>query len=429
MLTQKQVLNWYKKHLKEIQLPWDSSHRQYRILDFNGRMHKIRKQISRPEQLLPFIERWPPQKVYYSLARWLNPKRMGPKKIVGPGYLIADNTLLSLDLGFDIDNEDLEEARLTTNKLLGTMSRMGFKPEYVAFSGSKGFHIVYKETKTSLPPNPKQRESFLSDLRKAFISKHLINTIGKESVDWPRSTNTRQIFKLPGSLDASTGATVQKLTNTQLQAKTDQIIKNHIPFIGTKERQGMLRNQLKTNPEQMTGTRRKPHTPRKEPRKAEGTCPTSPSTYTETFITNKVKGTKDRYVLFLHYEKNTKRYKKDLKRIKKAYNVGFAAVYQDDQEITILCPQTFQRRRLAKIIHATKSNNKNEMEKFGQQYLPVNTKTRLIRTHGTFKGRQSLAHTKFINKHAPCTPQKTEGRNELKFVIARFQHGPKKQKL
>ena len=408
MISKKEIVDYYKENIEKIQLPWDSSRRQYRMLCYDKTFRKIKRQIKKPEQLMPYIKEYKPLAIYYTVARWQNPKTTGPKKII-KGYQIADNLILGMDLIFDIDNpKDLDSARKTALKILDIVPN---KLLYIVFSGSKGFHLVFKDD-TKLPKNPKDRESYLFKKRKDYIVKHLDNI----EFDKEMSFNTRQILKVPGTL-TKTGAIVTKLTKKQLQKPFTYIIKNHISFLSEGKRSGMLR--------QMTGWKCELPSPRQRALTGdERSDPiSSPNFYIEHFITNEILGCKNRFVLFLHYPLETTLYKRDIKRLMKKYNLGDIFVFKDEQEITALCPRTFQHKRLVKILNASKTTKKYEQGKFRKQFFAVNPNTKIINSfnQSETRARKSKGHSAFINLFTKYQPKETEGKKQIKRIKAKMQ--------
>lgn len=418
MISKQDIKIWYLLNISKIQLPWDSSKRQYKFLCYDGEWRKIRKQIRKPEQLLPYIERYKPLAIYYSLGIWQNPIKLGPR-IDTQGYRAVDQNLLSLDLGIDIDEPNLEIARKKALKILDIANKK-YQLLYIAFSGSKGFHLVFKDHQ-KLPNTPKQREEQVLENRKFFILNHLKGLV---EFDEGRSLNTRQVFKLPGTLVVKTGAVAQILTKEQLNKPIKDIIKYHIPFLNEESRSGML-SRINRIAKQMTESGVKSRSPsQRSMEKERSGLISSPRFYFEHFITNEVIGCNDRYVLFLHYPLRIKRYKKDIKRLIKIYRLEEVFVFKDKEEITAVCPRTFDNRRLVKILNASKSNKKYEQNKFGKEFFAINSKTTLFDVYTGPVSKticKSKGHSSFINKFIKYIPKKTEGKNQIRKIKAKFK--------
>jgi len=418
MISKKDIKIWYLLNISKIQLPWDSSKRQYKFLCYDGSWRKLRKQISRPEQLMPYIEKYSPLAIYFTLGRWQNPVKLGPKANI-KGYRVTDHNLLSLDFGIDIDDPDLEKARKKALKILNIIKKE-YQPLYIAFSGTKGFHLVFKDHQ-KLSNTPKQREEQVLKNRKIFIVKHLKNI----KFDIDRSFNTRQVFKVPGTLVAKTGSVVQILTEEQLRKPIRYLIKNKIDFIDNIHRQGML-GRIKRVAKQMTyGKNNLPNTSQRISEKERTCLISSPQYYFENFITNEVIGCKDKYVLFLHYPLGLNRYKKDIKRLIRVYRLERVFVFKDKEEITAVCCRTFDNRRLVKILNASKSNKKYEQGKFKKQFFAVNSGTTLFDILSGFQFNtfcKSNGHSSFINQFVLYSPKKIEGKNQVRKIKAKFKY-------
>ncbi|MBW2981960.1 hypothetical protein KY343_03715 [Candidatus Woesearchaeota archaeon] len=416
MISKKDIKTWYLLNINKIQLPLDSSKRQYKFLCYNGEWRKIRKQIRRPEQLLPYIEKYKPLSIYYTLGKWQNPVKLGSKRET-KGYRVSDHNLLSLDFGIDVDDPNLEVARRNALKILNIMKK-DYPLLYIAFSGSKGFHLVFKDTQ-NLSNAQIQREEKLSDFRKIYISQNLRDI----KFDVGRSLNTRQVFKVPGTLAAKTGSVVQILTEEQLKQPINKLIKD-IDFIDDIHRSGMF-SRIQREAKQMTRVTDSSVTPSAKNLGAKGADLTiAPKFYFESFITNQVIGCKDRYVLFLHYPLGTKKYKRDIKKLDKIYRLGEVFVFKDEEEITAVCCRTFAHRRLVKILNASKSTKKFEQSKFGKQFFAVNSKTILLDVvvKHSFKSLcKSKGHSAVINCFIKYSPEKTEGKNKVKKVKVKFK--------
>jgi DNA primase catalytic subunit len=121
----------------------DLSHRHFRLLLPQGTFLKVPVRICSPAALQRWLTRYRPSDVYYSTSCWLVPENLGRRERTP----LADNIFLSSDIVFDIDRspfslENLECAREDTRRLVAFCHHHGLPVKYVAFSGSKGFHVV-----------------------------------------------------------------------------------------------------------------------------------------------------------------------------------------------------------------------------------------------------------------------------------------------
>jgi len=107
----------------------------------------------------------------------------------------------------------------------------------------------------------------------------------------------------------------------------------------------------------------------------------------------------------------------------KKYNLGDIFVFKDEQEITALCPRTFQHKRLVKILNASKTTKKYEQGKFRKQFFAVNPNTKIINSfnQSETRARKSKGHSAFINLFTKYQPKETEGKKQIKRIKAKMQ--------
>ena len=121
-----------------------------------------------------------------------------------PAPILLDHLVV-----FDIDKTPfcrrrLESARKVADSLLNWLEKNeNLELKYVAYSGSKGFHIVLKDLdreKFSLP-DPRKRNNSLKMRGKNYCKEYLMLF----DVDKTVTADTRRIIRLPSSLHGKTG--------------------------------------------------------------------------------------------------------------------------------------------------------------------------------------------------------------------------------
>jgi hypothetical protein len=140
--------------------------------------------------------------VYYSTSTWLNPHKLGRRSEED----IYDSLFLKNDIFFDIDfkpfsAENLEKARQEAIILLAYLRSRRIPVKYMAFSGSKGFHISCQDSK-SYAGNPLQRELATLEARKALVAE--VESEGIK-IDGKITADTRRIVRVPGTVNSKSG--------------------------------------------------------------------------------------------------------------------------------------------------------------------------------------------------------------------------------
>jgi DNA primase catalytic subunit len=120
----------------------DVKFRHFRLRLLDATFHKVKQKIRSSEDLREYLTKYVPMDVYYSTATWLNPHLIASRLDKD----LLKNIYLSCDLSFDIDVSNkirtLAEAQTQAATVLDFLESKGFKNRYIAFSGSKSFHIV-----------------------------------------------------------------------------------------------------------------------------------------------------------------------------------------------------------------------------------------------------------------------------------------------
>jgi len=97
--------------------------------------------------------------------------------------------------------------------------------------------------------------------------------------------------------------------------------------------------------------------------------------YEQTFMTNKVPGLRDRYILILRYDnKDMNWIKKKLSWLQKEYNLTEIFIFEDKESAYGVCLKTFQRKRINKIMKRSYADNMREQTRFTRLRMPIGPK-------------------------------------------------------
>ncbi len=353
--------HFYQHHPPDLSAITDLSHRHFRFLLPRGRFLKIRDRIRNDAVLQKWLIRYRPSDVYYSTSCWLVPENLGRRERTP----VSDNIFLSSDIVFDIDRSPfshvaLDQAREDTLDLLDFCRDHHLPVKYIAFSGSKGFHVVCTDQYRYDNTDPFAREDMAREVRRDVISRVQAEGIG---FDEKITADTRRILRVPGTLNSKTGFACTRLTAGQLEQPAREILK-YIPRVDP-------------------GTPLIPHAGDESPlrgcRIISWLChrfgvrskPETPVTYA-TFLINAVPGIR-RQVPFFDYSprRNVQKIASELSGLQETYGLSDIYLYRSDKEISAVCLRTFPLRRLEKIISASGSRNFGTLLKYKQLFLRI----------------------------------------------------------
>lgn len=198
---------------------YNSRFRQYRFRIRDNVFMKVKAKIRNAKELKALIEQYKPIDVYQTVAWWLNPNTLGPKRIKKAGYRILNNFFLGSDYIMDFDLKDYASEEEMVDNLCRArllLERMGMK-EHTVIKTGKGRQLLVtdfdKWVKLSIG-NPMDREYAYG-----FKMKLLTETMMKSGIKWDDkvSTDTRRIFRTPGTLHQN-GNTIKILETTSPKA-------------------------------------------------------------------------------------------------------------------------------------------------------------------------------------------------------------------
>ncbi len=355
--------SFYQHHLPDLSVITDLPHRHFRILLPRGSFLKLQDRIRSEEVLRRWLVRYRPSDVYYSTSCWLVPENLGRRERTP----LSDNIFLSSDIVFDIDRSpfsdaNLELARQDTLRLLRFCDDHRLATKYVAFSGSKGFHVICADPCRYDDPSPLVREDRAKEARREIIARVLEEDI---AIDTRITADTRRIIRVPGTINSKTGYVCTVLTREQLAEPVGTILKYiprvnaGTPLIPAKGDDGPLRGtRIISWLCHRFGVRSKP---------------VSRFSYS-TFLVSSVPGTPLQVPLFTFPPyRRTERIEPLLRALQEQYGLSDIYLYRSTTGISAICLRTFPLRRLEKIIKASGSANYGTLVKYRQLFFRVGT--------------------------------------------------------
>jgi len=401
---------FYRENAPDLTGITEPHRRQFRFHLRHG-FRKLPRQVRSAEDLRRWLVRLAPLDAYYSVARWLSPTSVGPMPLDREN--MAANLFLGADLVFDIDvaplsRSNLEKAQAIAREAIGHLdARFGSRPRYVAFSGGKGFHLVYDDP---FPPqgvaDPFERERIAAERRKELAEEMLAASI---AIDAPITCDTRRILRVPGTVNSKTNYVCTVLQEKDLHTSPRELLAR-IPRCapGILERgndailwiAGSVLGRL------------------------ERAGVSSPSTYS-SYLTNRVLGTADRHVPFFRFPR--RRVESIIGRIaqvQREYSLGTVYLLDDGDCWSAFSLRTLQLRRCQKVVNAAGSLDARRFLRVGQQFLRVGpTKDRsgrvvrdaprLLRTLQAESGQpESKPHRAFFSQWMPLEPAASEHGSE-----------------
>jgi len=344
---------FYNDNELDLSVISDLSRRHFRIISSHGKFLKIKDRINNSDQLKKKLINLRPKDVYYSTSTYLNPTTVGPRG-KERSILTKSGIVMKNDISFDLDREplsirNLEKARKDCKRLIDFMDGKGYSLKYIAFSGSKGFHVIYEDKEGVSIADPFEREMEIIKIRKELVNKIKEQGI---SIDSAITVDTRRIIRLPGTINSKTGYACTLLTRSQI----DQPIINWISDIPRLS--GSVKIPSFTWPKFLA-------LPTLFSKKTKVT-PTKRIVYT-TFITSSVLGTKGRHAVLLSFK--NRKFARVIRKLEKAietYRLTDIYVFRSGNEIQAISLKTVQRNRYQKIMDFVGSNCNTQLEKFGR---------------------------------------------------------------
>lgn len=341
--------NWTEQALKEYarnnspDLDWlkKPGRHQFRWRTLKGRWITSKRRIKDHNSLLKALRNDAPLDIYVSTSEWLNPidlPRLSDNE--KPHPILLDHLIV-----FDIDMEPfskrkLEMARKSAIQLIDWIeeNESGIHFSHATFSGSKGFHIFYRDEdigKFSIG-NPKEREAIVKKERKNLLERVIQ---AGHPVDPLVTADTRRIIRVPGTIHGGTGwictridiNTLRKPLNIWINSIPRHKLSNRIPRWGFS-----LGQRKKSNRKKKKGAHLKQNNPS--------------SIHLE--VSTQVPGTKDRNSIMIRIKgssgKITERIEKFVDMMDRS-NIGPCAIWTDEEGALLLIPRAFPSNAIRKI--------------------------------------------------------------------------------
>ena len=203
----------------DLELSWveKPGRHQFRWRLVNNTWITASRRFRGSEKLSEILSKQGSRDVYIGTSSWLNPIQL-PKKSDSES---EPAVLLDHWIVFDIDRKPLtiktlEEGRKIANSLLEYMEENhDHELISISFSGGKGFHLIFKDTKREkfLIEDLAKREQTVIEQRKALLDEVLEAGF---DVDKLVTADTRRIIRLPGTLHGTTGWCCTRITRNML---------------------------------------------------------------------------------------------------------------------------------------------------------------------------------------------------------------------
>jgi hypothetical protein len=321
---------------------------------------KLQDRIRSEEVLRRWLVRYRPSDVYYSTSCWLAPENLGRRERTP----VSDNIFLSSDIVFDIDRSPFstsnsELARQDTLRLLEFCDDSHLAVKYLAFSGSKGFHVICTDPRRYDDPSPLVREDMAKAARKEIIARVLAEGI---AIDTKITADTRRIIRVPGTINSKTGYVCTVLSREQLADPVSTILKyiprvtTGTPLIPPRGDDCPFGTRIISWLCHRFGVRSKP----------------TPCFSYSTFLVSSVPTTSLQVPLFMYPPHvSIERAESLLAAVQEQYGLSDIYLYRSGTGVSALCLRTFSLRRLEKIVRASGSMNFGTLVKYKQLFFRV----------------------------------------------------------
>jgi len=338
-----QLAEYYRSNL--MTLPHLSQFRQYKFLLSNGIVFRLRDIIRTPEQLQRHLVKHRPLKVWYSVSRFLNPQFVGPKGR-NRDYVYAYNLFLGSDLVFDIDpppEGTLEDARQNALKLTDFLEERGISNTKTIYSAGKGLHLYGLDWNPNIvAENPLEREKLYGEAKNKLMTEAQEQGI---VFDKKTSVDTRRVMKVIGSINADTGYVVSEIDPED----KDFLSKvRRIPLLFREpEKKGDDKIFL-------------------APIRGEAETELSRLPQLSYHISNRVSGTRDRYILFFVIPRNF-----DPAKFCEKYRLPDIIMLNIDGRKVGACLKALPYKRICDILKNTDPDTYQKFLRYGKSLLQL----------------------------------------------------------
>ncbi len=331
-----QIIAHYKSNT--IHLDWLSkpSQHQFRWRTFEGKWVTSKRRVRNHETLMKAIGKNFPSDLYVSTSSWLDPIDLPRLRDTEVSYPVLIDHLIVFDIDVaPLSLKNLEKAKNIAKGVHSfVMENESVEFIHATFSGSKGFHLIYKDKDREKfgIPDPKHREETVRQERKDLLSRVLEQGF---EVDERITADTRRIIRLPGSIHGKTGFQCTSIDTNQFDIPMAQLLEQ----ISRIDRAVIIPKKAKVIVK----------TPFKE--KIEDVVDYEHSYLIE--VSNHLPGTKDRSALLFwtpySWGKDAECFER-LNTLIEMENLSFGAIFSDGERILFICPESITRAKVAKIL-------------------------------------------------------------------------------
>jgi DNA primase catalytic subunit len=421
-----QLREYYSHNPPDLKFITDINKRHFRFLLPNGRFFKIKDTIHSPQNLQKWLVKLQPLDVYYSTSTYLNPTSVASRPKKSSDYWGPGNVILSHDLAFDIDRRplslfNLERARKDAIRLLDFLFNNNYILKYAAFSGSKGFHLLFDDIEKKIEPDFRLREKSIIMRRKTLVDEIVKDGI---KIDASVTVDTRRIIRLPGTINSKTGYCCQPLSIDELRSPIVDWI-DRIPSL--EDHTAIPRFKMKRLP--------------KHKRTNQHAIMDKEVGYGyTTFITSSVLGTRGRHAVLLSLPKGSQEMvMHTLRRVQSMYDLTDFYLFELPRTYQAICLKTVQRNRYQKILDYVHSPSAHQLRNYNRVSLRmgplVNQNMQVLEPPAQFitflecssvirdNNFVSRGHINFLKKHGltPLEYCKIHGNDEFKLVDAELR--------
>lgn len=393
----------------DLKFPEKIGFRHFRFKLEDKTWRKVPHKITNQEDFMRWVVALKGVDLYYGITSWLNPHKVS-SKMNTTGYACANNVIIDNDLIFDIDAPEpitetvLDRARQSAWNLYYAMKdEKEYEFQYCAFTGYKGFRLVYKDKGLQLPEDYRLRIEFIENRRKLFIEALLKKVSGQQKkdnqyyklktfFDKKITVNPMAVIRLIGSYHSTTGYQSIIIPVMSLKDSIRHILST-IPHIG-KERPGIPKNREMTQ-EEDAKTSTRPRLLQLE-KDVTGLTSSLPSLNVKYFFTNRVLGIKRGFIPILIYQDTQKNYRNEILKLQEKYKLGRLYVYHDSKNIIIISLKTMQKRQLIKLLNESTSSTKHNFRKYNRIFAPFFMKQIEVIPSKKFTSHYSLGHFYYV---------------------------------
>lgn len=319
----------------------------WKVVEKDGVVRQNKKKINSIKKLKEFLGK-NPLAVYVSVARFMNPHKVYGKTPKKAQYVLSDTHFIDSDLLFDVDHDRLETAHKDAIKIIKWMNyKKQYKLKNIRYSGNKGFHLLYHDTKPPRAEHPITRMIFTERKR-----KKLVNTMPElECIDKNHQnviTDQFRVHAAIGTVKAKTGhivaeipledlltLTTKELTKKWVVRATRPMISNSCPDIPRGERSTLISSLIFYQ-----------------------------------FVDNMVAGLKKMYVPVLKFPKR-RNVDYLIRLIQKEYNLPTFYKFMYGNIKMYICLKIVDKRRLLKIMRKAAAINLNSFMFYGHSWIPI----------------------------------------------------------